>query len=73
MRRVEPEGSGRVRLWFEKVSFEGLMAWLAELDGRYGARVENITLDRDESPGQVQSRVVLSWPERAGQSRSPER
>ncbi|MBF0192820.1 MAG: type II secretion system protein M [Magnetococcales bacterium] len=74
LRRVEPEGSGRVRLWFEKVTFEGLMGWLSELDSRHGARAENITLDREESPGQVSSRVVLAWPERpGGQVRGAER
>ncbi|MBF0270747.1 MAG: type II secretion system protein M [Magnetococcales bacterium] len=73
LRRVEPEGSGRVRLWFEKVTFEGLMGWLSELESRHGARAENITLDREESPGQVSSRVVLAWPERPGPPRGAER
>ncbi|MBF0417175.1 MAG: type II secretion system protein M [Magnetococcales bacterium] len=69
LRRVEPEGEGRVRLWFEKVSFEGLMIWLEGMASRHGARVENITLDREETPGQVRARVGLAWPERSGAAR----
>ncbi|MBF0261847.1 MAG: type II secretion system protein M [Magnetococcales bacterium] len=69
LKRVEPEGEGRVRLWFDKASFEGLMAWLEGLATRHGARVENITLDREETPGLVRARVGLAWPERSGAAR----
>lgn len=69
LKRVEPEGEGRVRLWFDKVPFEGLMAWLEGLATRHGARVENITLDREETPGLVRARVGLAWPERPGVTR----
>jgi general secretion pathway protein M len=69
LRRVEPEGNGRVRAGFEKVNFGGLMGWLSDLESRYGVNVENLTLDREEEAGLVRARVVLSWPGRGGASR----
>ncbi|MEO5330613.1 MAG: type II secretion system protein M [Magnetococcus sp. YQC-5] len=73
LQRVEPEGEGRVRLWFEKVAFEKLMEWMAELLERHAARADTITIDREEEPGLVRARVVLSWPERAGANRGAEK
>ncbi|MEO5347331.1 MAG: type II secretion system protein M [Magnetococcus sp. YQC-9] len=73
LRRVEPEGEGRVRLWFEKVAFDGLIVWLHDLESRFGAQVENITVDREENPGQVRCRVGLAWPERPGAARGAAR
>lgn len=59
LRRVEPDGAGRVRMWFEKAPFAGVMAWLSELEGQRSVRVENLVVDREEQPGQVRVRLVL--------------
>lgn len=66
MKRVEPDGEDRVRLWFEKIPFAGLMGWMTELADKQGARAQNVTVDREEEPGLVRARVVLSWPEKVG-------
>lgn len=63
LKRVEPEGSKRVRLWFEKVSFDQLLTWLATLNQHNGVQVEQLTLEKEEeTPGKVRVRLVLGGP-----------
>lgn len=59
LKRVEPEGTTRVRLSFENVSFDGLLDWLAILNQQHDIQVQQLTIEADETPGQVQARLVL--------------
>lgn len=59
IKRMEPQGQRAVRLWIEGAEFNGLITWLAELERRYGVRLESITLERAEAPGRVDGRVAL--------------
>ncbi len=60
LKRVEPDGSGRVRVWLEQAAFDDLVRWLGQLQQRYGVRVDSIAVDRDEKPGRVAARVVFA-------------
>lgn len=57
--RVEPEGTARVRLSFEKVSFNALMGWLALLDQRHHVNVQQLSLEAEGTTGKVRARLVL--------------
>src|SRR5690606_5857245 len=53
LRRFEPEGDNKMRVWLEKVPFIQVLLWLDDLQKRYGIQVEQISVDRDETPGIV--------------------
>ncbi|MCY4531466.1 MAG: type II secretion system protein M [Gammaproteobacteria bacterium] len=57
--RFQPEGSDAVSVWFDNVSFDDLIAWIVQLDDQRGIRVRQITIDRQDTPGIVNARVIL--------------
>ncbi|PCC99874.1 type II secretion system protein GspM [Halopseudomonas pelagia] len=58
MTRVQPEGQG-ARLWFDSVSFDALVSWLAELETRQNLRISQLAVDAGEAPGLVSARVLV--------------
>lgn len=63
IRRVEPDGEGKVRIQLEQAGFDDILGWLQELSGRYNVHVDNITVDRIDLPGLVNARVSLQGSE----------
>lgn len=59
IRRVEPDGEGKVRIQLEQAGFDDILGWLQELSRRYDVHVDNITVDRIDLPGLVNARVSL--------------
>ena len=57
--RLQPEGDGVVRIWLEDVPFDALLRWLADLQLRYGVRVDTADIERESAPGLVNARVTL--------------
>jgi general secretion pathway protein M len=57
--RLQPEGDGTVRIWLEDVPFDALLRWLAELQTRYGVRVDDADIERESGPGLVNARLTL--------------
>ncbi len=58
MTRVQPEGQG-ARLWFDSVSFDALVSWLAELETRQNLRISQLAVDAGSAPGLVSARVLV--------------
>lgn len=58
MERIQPEGQG-ARLWFDRVSFDALMRWLAELEKRQGLQISQLAVDAGSAPGLVSARVLV--------------
>ncbi|WP_022963364.1 type II secretion system protein GspM [Halopseudomonas pelagia] len=58
MERIQPEGQG-ARIWFDSVSFDALMRWLAELEKRQGLQISQLAVDAGSEPGQVSARVLV--------------
>ena len=56
--RIEPEGQTGARVFFDEVSFNELVAWLADLQAQ-GIRVESATVQRRPAAGIVNARVLL--------------
>ncbi|MDX1810621.1 MAG: type II secretion system protein M [Gammaproteobacteria bacterium] len=59
MKRVEPDGTQRVRVWLENVAFDEVTKWMGELELRYQIQVESAVLDKTETTGLVNARLVL--------------
>jgi general secretion pathway protein M len=58
--RLQPEGDAIVRIWLEDVPFDALLRWLADLQLRYGVRVDTADIERESGPGLVNARVTLT-------------
>jgi general secretion pathway protein M len=63
LERMEPEGTTAVRLWVAPSSFDALIRWLGELEGRHGLRITAASFEPTETPGTVQARITLERPE----------
>lgn len=57
--RLQPEGDTTVRIWLEDVPFDALLRWLADLQTRYGVRVDTADIERESGPGLVNARLTL--------------
>ena len=58
--RIQPEGNSAVSVWFDNVSFNVFVDWIVRLNEKQGVSVEQISIDRQDAPGFVNARVVLS-------------
>ena len=57
--RIQPEGDREVRVWFEDVSFDALVRWLADLQNKYGVGVQTLDIEPQATPGKVNARMSL--------------
>lgn len=62
LKRVEPEGKNKVRVWLENVPFDSVVSWIGRMDNRYGVVVDSIRVERQKEAGKVNARVTLSGP-----------
>lgn len=60
--RLQPDGETRARVWLEDVNFDAMVAWLAELESRYGVRIDTADIDRSSGAGLVDVRLTLVRP-----------
>lgn len=59
MKRVEPDGTSRVRVWLERAPFDEISKWLVELERQYQLQIESAVFDKTESQGRVNARLVF--------------
>ncbi len=57
--RLQPEGSEAVSIWFSRVAFDDLIGLLKQIELTDGIYVQQISIDREDQPGTVKTRVVL--------------
>ena len=55
----QPTGDRGLRVRFDRVSFDGLVAWLARLSQNHGVRVESAEIEAAGEPGLVNAGLVL--------------
>ncbi len=60
MKRIQPEGEGGVRIWFEQVGFDNFVRWLAELEQQHGLQVNEINIEQAGVSGRVNVRLYLN-------------
>lgn len=59
LKRVQPDGEKRVRVWMEAASFDDIMRWLVLLETRYGVTIENSVFEMKQVSGRVDARLVF--------------
>jgi general secretion pathway protein M len=59
LQKAQPEGEDGVRLWLVDITFDRMIDWLNQLDLQYGIYVSDISIERDEKFGRVDSRILL--------------
>lgn len=57
--RVEPVAEGQVRMVFQQVGFDALMAWLEQFSSSQGLRVSEFNVQTTGASGQVDARIGL--------------
>ncbi|MBU0484747.1 MAG: type II secretion system protein M [Proteobacteria bacterium] len=59
IKRVEPGDNETVKVWFDEVLFDDLIAWCRVLSVEYGIKIVSFSADRQQAPGYVSARVVF--------------
>jgi len=59
VKRIEPSGQDRVRVWLEQVSFDQMTDWLQTID-KQGVSIEEVSIDAEVVPGRVNARISLT-------------
>ena len=59
LKRVQPDGSEAVRVWFEDAAFDTVLIWLDELYSRHGVEVAEMVVDAENKPGKAKLRLSL--------------
>jgi general secretion pathway protein M len=55
----QPSGDGGLNVRLEKMPFDSLISWLAQLNERYGVRVDSATVDAANENGTVTATLIL--------------
>jgi general secretion pathway protein M len=59
LKRVQPEGNDKIRLWLEDVPFNQVLIALDKLQSERGLKIEEVSIDR-KAPGKVDARATIS-------------
>ena len=59
LKRVQPDGDDKVRVWLEAASFDDVVRWLTALQSRHGVRVASSVFQALEITGRVDVRLVF--------------
>ncbi len=60
LKRFEPSGERKLKVWVDDASFDKVVAWLSRMKRSLGVRVEQISIDKDDAPGKISARMTLS-------------
>ncbi len=60
LKRVQPDGDAKVRVWLEAANFDDLVRWLTTLETRHGIHVESSVFQALDNPGRVDGRLVFT-------------
>lgn len=59
IRRMVPESGTRLRLQFDRVAFDRVIAWLEQLERQHGIAVQSISVEKLDTAGAVRTDFVL--------------
>lgn len=60
LKRFEPSGQNKLKVWVDDASFDRVISWLGKLKSSLGVSVEQISIDKDDAPGKISARMTLS-------------
>ena len=56
VKRSQPEGNQKIRVWLEAAEFSTVLRWLNTLNTKYGLTVIETDINREDKPGLVRAR-----------------
>ncbi len=59
LKRIEPEGVTKVRVWIEQAPFDDVVLWMGNLKNTYGVQVTNVSIDRQGTSALVNARITV--------------
>lgn len=59
VKRVQPDGKTKARVWLENVSFNEMIKWLENLQRREGIHIDTSVIEKQDEAGLVNARLVL--------------
>lgn len=59
VKRVQPEGDAKARVWLENAQFDIVVRWLEELQIRRGVVVESSIIEKLNEAGLINARIVF--------------
>ena len=59
VKRVQPDGQSKARVWLENASFNDTVKWLESLQRQQGIHIVTSVIEKQEEPGLVNVRLVL--------------
>jgi len=60
LKRFEPSGDKKIKVWVDNASFDKMMTWLASMKKTLNVTVEQISIEKDDTAGLVSARLTLS-------------
>jgi general secretion pathway protein M len=60
LKRFEPSGENKLKVWVDDASFDKVITWLSALKKTLKVTVEQISIEKDDAPGQISARLTLS-------------
>jgi len=60
LKRFEPSGERKLKVWVDDASFDKVMIWLSALRKKLNVKVEQISVEKDDAVGQISARLTLS-------------
>ncbi len=60
LKRNQPDGASKIRLRFENVPFDGMVAWLAQLQSEFALITVSASIDTAQETGRVNCNLVLA-------------
>jgi general secretion pathway protein M len=59
LKQITPQGDDKLSARLDVVEFDKLLPWLGALEREYPMTLINLSVDRTETPGLVNARVIL--------------
>jgi type II secretory pathway component PulM len=59
VKRIQPDGTSKARVWLDDAQFDRVIPWLEELQRRQGINVESAMLEKQDKEGLISARIVF--------------
>lgn len=59
LKQITPQGDNKLNIRLDRVEFDKLLSWLDALEHEHRIALTNLSVDRTETPGWVNARVIL--------------
>ncbi|MBL4606696.1 MAG: type II secretion system protein M [Pseudomonadales bacterium] len=60
LKRFEPEGNAKLRVWVEDVPFNNFILWVQVLESEHQIHVASMSLDNPDQSGRISAKLILN-------------